>query len=636
MSFFNDLYIKFMVWLGAEPPEGYEHLVSDKPRPKTPAAPDVEVPLPAKEVTTAEPEPVPEPEPVSPPESAEPLTPIIEPEPWTPPEPAAKPEPEPTPAPEQEAESVAPPPDKDAGWLETAPTPPEITEPTAPHAPAEATEEAAQLPLAETLTPAAAPEQDMPFRYEVQRGDTYNAIAKRYGLTVKKLFEANQIDDPNRIFPGQKLVIPGYTLRSPEPEPETPKVAPPHVEPSAEEPFIYTVAGGDTLNTIAKRYGITVRELIEANDLADPALIHVGQKLVIPGVIMPPSGAKPGATTDSAPPPAAAPDTVRAIYVSYFALGHDETRRQIFNLLDQTELNAVVIDVKGDHGWISFPTQNTTAHEIEAARPAATDFNAFMSALKDRNIYTIARIVTFKDNLLAKSHPELAAKTETGQLWQDAKKSHWCDPFQEAVWNYNAQIGVEATRLGFDEIQFDSVRFPSIGKTQPPQFAQEANKKSRVAAITGFLSAARGQLRPFGVRVSARTLGYACWRKDDSVIGQDIEKMAEYLDVLCPMLFPSTLHKGIPGFKISVEHPYEVVKNSALRAVERLAPLGCEVRPWIQDFQDYYFDKRTFGKAEIQAQIRGCLDAGSSGFMVWNPKAQYTAEAYTPVANELP
>lgn len=634
MSFFNDLYIKFMVWLGAEPPEGFEHLVADKPRPTTPAASDTEAPPPSKKETAAKPEPVPEPEPVSPPEPAELVTPIIEPEPWTPPEPAPTPEPTPN---------------KDTGWLEAVPPLVEIPEKTGPaddskgkEIPEKVAEVPAQLPFKESpapadlTTPAPVAEEDMPFRYEVQRGDTYNAIAKRYGLTVKALFEANQIDDPNRIFPGQKLVIPGYTLPSPEPEPETPEFPPPHEEPSAEEPFIYTVAGGDTLNTIAKRYGITVRELIEANDLAEPGLIHLGQKLVIPGVLTPPSGGKPGPITTPDLPPAGVIDAVRAIYVSYFALGHESTRQQIFSLLDQTELNAVVIDVKGDHGWISFPTQNATAHEIEAARPAGTDFNAFMSALKDRNIYTIARIVTFKDNLLAKSHPELAAKTETGQLWQDAKKSHWCDPFQEAVWNYNAQIGVEATRLGFDEIQFDSVRFPSAGKTQSPQFAQAANKKNRVAAITGFLSAARGQLQPFGVRVSARTLGYACWRKDDSVVGQDIEKMAEYLDVLCPMLFPSTLHKGIPGFKISVEHPYEVVKNSALRAVERLAPLGCEIRPWIQDFQDYYFDKRNFGNDEIRAQIRGCFDAGGSGFMVWNPKAQYTAEAYAPVANVSP
>lgn len=632
MSFFNDLYIKFMVWLGAEPPEGYEHLVADKPRPTTSPAPDTEAPPPSEEETAAEPEPVPEPEPVSPPEPAEPVTPIIEPEPWTPPEP-----------------SPAPPPDKDTGWLETVPPLVEIPEKTetaddseGKEIPAEITEEPAQLSLAEpsaatgTGIPTHVAKEDMPFRYEVQRGDTYNAIAKRYGLTVKKLFEANQIDDPNRIFPGQKLVIPGYTLPSPEPAGEEAK-PPSHVVPTVDDDeFVYTVAGGDTLNTIAKRYGITVRELIEANDLAEPGLIHMGQKLVIPGVLTAPSAPKPAFKIDPGFPPVGSLDAVRAIYVSYFALGHEGTRRQIFNLLDQTELNAVVIDVKGDHGWISFPTQNATAHEIEAARPAATDFNAFISALKDRNIYTIARIVTFKDNLLAKSQPELAAKTEEGMLWQDAKQSHWCDPFQEAVWRYNAQIAVEATRLGFDEIQLDSVRFPSAGKSQPPQFSQAVNKKSRVAAVTGFLSAVRGQLQPFGVRLSARTLGYACWRKDDSVIGQDIEKMAEYLDVLCPMLFPTTLHKGIPGFKISVDHPYEVVKNSALRAVERLNPLDCEVRPWIQDFQDYYFDKRSFGKDEIQAQIRGCFDAQSTGFMVWNPKAQYTATAYAPVTQKTP
>jgi hypothetical protein len=100
------------------------------------------------------------------------------------------------------------------------------------------------------------------------------------------------------------------------------------------------------------------------------------------------------------------------------------------------------------------------------------------------------------------------------------------------------------------------------------------------------------------------------------------------------MLYPSTFGNGIPGYKFAIAHPYEIVYHSAARAVNRLKPLGCAVRPWIQDFPDYRFDKRTYGRAEIQAQIKGCFDAGSSGFMVWDPRVRYTEDAYAP-AREL-
>jgi len=199
------------------------------------------------------------------------------------------------------------------------------------------------------------------------------------------------------------------------------------------------------------------------------------------------------------------------------------------------------------------------------------------------------------------------------------------------VWAYNIQLAIEAAKLGFEEIQFDFLRFPTLSHAGTPHFSQNVNKDSRVASISAFLSAARGQLKPFAVTISARVLGYTCWRTDDYVIGQNIERIGEYVDVICPMLYPSTFDKGIPGYSMPVEHPYEVVYHSAQRAVQRLKEFDCQVRPWIQDFPDYRFDQRIFSKSEIQAQIKGCFDAGATGFMAWNPNSQYTLEAYAPV-----
>jgi hypothetical protein len=259
-----------------------------------------------------------------------------------------------------------------------------------------------------------------------------------------------------------------------------------------------------------------------------------------------------------------------------------------------------------------------------------------MALLKDKGVYTIARIVTFKDNPLAQSHPDLAVKTTTNTIWQDNENLAWSDPFLKPAWDYNIQVAIEAAKQGFDEIQFDYIRFPTASAAGTPQFSQDATKQTRVAAILGFLSAVSGQLKPLGVKIAADTFGYTCWRKDDTLIGQDIDRMGQYLDVLCPMLYPSTFGSGIPGYKFAVAHPYEIVYQSAIRAVNRLEPLGCAVRPWIQDFPDYRFDKRVYGREEIQAQIKGSFDSGSTGFMVWDPRVRYTDGGYAPLRKRIP
>jgi hypothetical protein len=174
------------------------------------------------------------------------------------------------------------------------------------------------------------------------------------------------------------------------------------------------------------------------------------------------------------------------------------------------------------------------------------------------------------------------------------------------------------------------VRFPTPSPEGIPCFSQPLSRASRIAAVTGFLSTARGRLSPLGVRVAANVHGYACWRKDDMAIGQDIERMAQYLDVLCPMLYPSTFGSGIPGYQYAIAHPYEIVYETMKRAVSRVEPLGCQVRPWIQDFPDHRFDRRIYGPNEIQAQMRGSFDGKGTGYMAWNPGVEYTMMAYFP------
>jgi LysM repeat protein len=580
----KDLYIRLLVWLGAAPPAGYEHLLGQPPVPGqyTVQAGDTLFSI-ARKVGVHY-DLVAKANHLHPPDGLVPgqvLT--IPPADWLPEEPAKPAKTLPVKAEPAPADLVAEPQgdafDEDEAALaeldsmfEEAPAPPQ---------PAPTTElfdfetEPEPAPAVE-YAPETAPSSEPVFRYTVQRGDTMSAVARKYGLTIKDLVEANDIINPNLIFPGQKLVIPGY-LAPEQPSPET--------LPTPQAPFI--------------RPAIAV----------DPDFAPYG--------------------------PA---EAVRALYVSYFGIGHPETRDRIFNLLDTTEFNAVVIDAKGDHGLISYPTQTPLAHEIGAARPTARDFVEVMALLKARQIYTIARIVTLKDNPYARSKPEHAVKTRRAdgptELWHDSDQLAWADPFLRPVWDYNIQLAIEAAQQGFDEIQFDYVRFPTPSQAGVPHFSQEVSRDSRVAAITSFLSAARGQLKPLGVKVAANVFGYTCWRKDDTLIGQDIDRLGQYVDVLSPMLYPSTFGSGIPGYKLAIAHPYEVVFESTRQAVNRVTAAGCVVRPWIQDFPDYRFDQRTYHRAEIQAQIKGCFDAAAGGFMVWNPLTKYTEGAYAPVKTE--
>jgi len=323
------------------------------------------------------------------------------------------------------------------------------------------------------------------------------------------------------------------------------------------------------------------------------------------------------------------PQSVRAAYLTYYGVGDKGIRGRVLDLAARTELNAVVIDVKGDRGWILYRTEIPQALAIGAQGPATLkDFDGLMADLKARGIYTIARIVTFKDNILANARTDLAIiDTRTGKPWIDNEKLAWVDPFREEVWNYNIAIAREAAARGFDEVQFDYVRFPTDGRLSAAKYASPNNKDTRLPAIAGFLGRARRELGPLGVFVAADIFGYTAFNENDTDIGQRIEEMAPHLDYFCPMVYPSGYHMGIPGFRNPIHHPYEVVRESVRLIRQRSASSRVQVRPWLQDFKDYAFDKRIFGVTEIRAQIKGADDAGAVGWMLWNPRNDYTAAA---------
>jgi hypothetical protein len=326
------------------------------------------------------------------------------------------------------------------------------------------------------------------------------------------------------------------------------------------------------------------------------------------------------------------PKVIRAAYLTYYGVADKGIRERVLELVARTELNAVVIDVKGDRGLIPYRTTVPLALEAGAQGPVIIkDFDGLLASLKARNVYTIARIVTFKDNVLAQHRPDWAIiDTRTGKPWIDNEKLAWVDPFREEVWDYAIAIAKEAVAKGFDEVQFDYVRFPTDGKLSAAKYSQPNNSQTRLPAIAGFLAKARRELGPMGAFLAADVFGYTAFNDNDTDIGQRVEELALHLDYICPMVYPSGYHRGIPGVRNPVAQPYEIVKESVRLTRKRSAPGAVQVRPWLQDFRDYAFDKRIFGVTEVRAQIRGALDGGALGFMLWNPRNDYTGGALAP------
>ena len=323
--------------------------------------------------------------------------------------------------------------------------------------------------------------------------------------------------------------------------------------------------------------------------------------------------------------------TPKALYLSFYGIGDRALRESALRLIESTELNAVVIDVKGDRGRIPYKSAVPLSAQVGAQSTLTIkDIEGLLKSLRGKGIYTIARIVVFKDNPLASAKPDWAVKLPGGAIWHDREDLAWTDPFNEQVWEYNLAVAEEAARYGFDEIQFDYVRFPDA---RGLVYSMPNTMENRVRAVSDFLRSARRKLVPYNVFVAADIFGYVCWNLDDTGIGQRLDQLAPYLDYLSPMLYPSGFHVGIPGIRDPVAHPYEIVYRSLARAKERTGLPGVRFRPWLQAFRDYAFDHRPFTGKEIGLQIKAATDFGSNGWMLWNPSNVYSPDGLSVAIN---
>ncbi|MDR3472341.1 MAG: putative glycoside hydrolase [Devosia sp.] len=317
------------------------------------------------------------------------------------------------------------------------------------------------------------------------------------------------------------------------------------------------------------------------------------------------------------------PFTPKALYLTVYGVGSKGLREGAMTLIRGGAANALVIDLKGDRGIVPYPSA-----EAQAVNPSARklttipDLAAFASKMHAQGVYLIARFVTFKDDTLASTRPELAVKRSDGRLFRDREGLAWTDPFQADVRAYNIALAVEAARAGFDEIQFDYLRFPDSSARL--RLAQPSNMKTRTAAIAGFLAEARRQLAPYNVYLGADIFGYVCWNEGDTGIGQSLGAIAPNVDYLSPMLYPSGFQFGIPGVRNPVVNSYAIVRQSLAEAQTRLKVSPKRFRPWLQAFRDYAFDRRQFGAVEVARQTQAAEDFGSDGWMLWNASNVYS------------
>ncbi len=327
---------------------------------------------------------------------------------------------------------------------------------------------------------------------------------------------------------------------------------------------------------------------------------------------------------------ALSPFAVKALYLTVYGAASAKIREAALASIDKNRLNALVIDVKGDRGFIPFKVDLPLAEAVGAQNTILIkDMPAFIAGLKEKGLYLIARIVVFKDDPLAKARPEWAVRKKGGGVFQDRERLRWVDPFRREVWDYNIAIAKIAAELGFDEIQFDYVRFPD---NRGVSFSRPATEASRTEAITGFLTAAHQALMPYNVLVAADIFGYVCWNTNDTDIGQKIGPIVEAVDVVSPMLYPSGYQFGIPNYRNPVKHPYEIIYLSLKRSQERTGAPARQFRPWLQAFRDYAFGGGDFGEERMRLQIKAAEDFGASGWMFWNPRNIYPQGRYVPEA----
>lgn len=326
------------------------------------------------------------------------------------------------------------------------------------------------------------------------------------------------------------------------------------------------------------------------------------------------------------------PVKVKGVYVSAYVAGTPSMMDAIIEQVDKTEVNAIVIDVKDDNGKITFAMDSPLVTEIEAVEAFIPDVSSLMKKLKEHDIYTIARVVAFRDPYLAEKKPELSLKLADGSIYRDNKGLAWVNPYKQEAWDYLVEVGVEAHKAGFDEVQFDYIRFSTEKGINNVVYEESDTKgRSKTEIITEFVDYAYDKLSEEGVFVAADVFGAIMGGGQDSdSVGQSYGDMAKNLDYICPMIYPSHYGDGNFGIEHPDTQPYDTIlaalkkSSTDLKNYEADGEHQAVVRPWLQDFTASYLKNYIpYGDAEIRAQIQAVYDAGYDEWILWSAACKY-------------
>jgi len=330
------------------------------------------------------------------------------------------------------------------------------------------------------------------------------------------------------------------------------------------------------------------------------------------------------------------PVKAKGIYLTGWSAGGSRFQK-LLNLVNQTELNAMVIDVKEDEGRVTYQSGIPLVKEVKSdGTRFISDIDQLMQTLHDHHVYTIARIVCFKDPYLAGKKLDWAMQRKTGGPWADNKGVVWIDPYRKEVWDYNIALAKEAAKKGFKEIQFDYVRFPDNGKRVDQEVAfYQQNGKAKQQVISDFLAYARKELEPYNVFISADIFGLVPSVTDDMGIGQKWELVSPHVDYVSPMMYPSHYANGTYGLAVPDAKPYETIRQGLLDAqakdqvVKSQNKKPAVIRPWYQDFTATWVRGHIpYGPREVLAQIRAGQELGIDEYLIWDAGNSYSEGAW--------
>ena len=320
--------------------------------------------------------------------------------------------------------------------------------------------------------------------------------------------------------------------------------------------------------------------------------------------------------------PRALPEEVRGIHVTMALASLDGKIAEYLKLVSEG-MNTLELDIKDENGEIGFlPSSVPLARAVGAAKPYYKPREAARLAHR-QGVYLIGRVVVFEDPVLAAGRPELAIKNSDGSIWRNQAGLGWTNPYNKRVWDYNVSIAEVAARAGFDEIQFDYVRFPTDGDVDAIVYPGKTTTPPGWV-IAEFAHYAAKRLKPLGVRVSTDVFGLAATR--DLGIGQVPRRLAKYVDAVYPMVYPSHFGSGEYGLDEPNNAPGATVEWSLSDFRQQLKKGKAELIPWLQDFSY----GRTYKLADVRAQIEAARLMGARGYLLWNPLGIYTPGALAP------